>query len=193
MRIITKAIILSLLGGFLLVGTAYAHAAYLRSEPGDGAVVATSPERVDIWFKQELFRRKGENTITVTNADGNPVSVGDTIIDDDNRTRIWVALQPNLAPGVYFVAWKNLSLDDGHSAEGTFTFTIDPLAKETSTPIGVAVSTSVETLSATGTPNPSSTATLPVKSTPAGLPCAASVLPLFVLGGLVISRTRNRS
>lgn len=195
MRIITKSIILSLLGGLLLVGTAYAHAAYLRSNPGAGALIAAPPERVEIWFKQELFRRKGENTITVTNADGRTVSVGDTVIDDDNRSHIWVALQPNLAPGVYSVAWKNLSFDDGHPAEGTFHFTIDPQAKETSTPMGEeAAPTSVETLSVTATSNPLPTETLPVKSTPgAGLPCAASLIPLFVLGGLVLNRSRNRS
>lgn len=193
MRIITKALILSLLGGLLFVGTAYAHAAYLRSNPGADAIVAAAPERVEIWFKQELFRRKGDNAITVTNADGQTVSVGDALVDDDDRKHLWVAMQPNLAPGLYTVAWKNLSFEDGHPAEGMFSFMVDPQAKETSTPMGVdAAPTSGETPSATATPNPSPTATLPVKSTPTGLPCAASLIPLLVLGGLVL-RPHNRS
>jgi hypothetical protein len=130
----SKALIIGLVGGLLLVGIAYAHAAYVRSTPGADAVIATPPARVDIWFEQELFRRKGENTISVTAPDGQQVSVGDTVIDDDDRKHVWVNLKPDLAAGVYQVAWKNVSLEDGHPTEGSFSFTIDPQAA-TSTPM----------------------------------------------------------
>lgn len=75
-------------------------------------MIATPPTRVDIWFEQELFRRQGENTISVTDPDGRLVSTGDTMIDDDDRTYIWVSLQSGLSTGKYLVEWKNLSLED---------------------------------------------------------------------------------
>lgn len=127
--------ILLIVGGLLFVETAYAHAAYVRSSPGADAIIAAPPSRVDIWFAQELFRRKGENTITVTSPDGTIVSTSDTIIDDDDRTHIWVDLLPDMPPGKYLVEWKNVSLEDGHPSEGSFNFIIDPLEKVTSTPM----------------------------------------------------------
>jgi methionine-rich copper-binding protein CopC len=78
------------------VGPAQAHASYKRSEPGDGAVVSTPPQRVDIWFAQELFRRQGENWIHVSGPDGQPAHDGEPQIDDDDRAHMWVALKPGL-------------------------------------------------------------------------------------------------
>ena len=92
---------------------------------------------MDVWFSQELFRRKGENTIRVTAPDGTEASVGDTAIDDDDRTHIWVQLKPDLPAGVYQVHWRNVSLEDGHPYEDAFCFTIDPQAAATSTPMGI--------------------------------------------------------
>jgi methionine-rich copper-binding protein CopC len=135
MRKISFALLILILGGLLFVETAYAHAAYLRSNPGENAIIAAPPARVDIWFEQELFRRKGENTITVTSPDGKVVSSSDTPIDDDDRTHIWVDLQSGLPNGNYLVEWRNVSLEDGHPSEGSFNFIIDPLAKVTSTPM----------------------------------------------------------
>ena len=149
MRKISFALLILILGGLLFVETAYAHAAYLRSIPGADAIIAEPPSRVDIWFEQELFRRKGENTITVTSPDGKVVSTGDTTIDDDDRTHIWVDLQSGLPNGKYLVEWKNVSLEDGHPSEGSFNFIIDPQAKVTSTPM--------ESVTMTNTPPPQAT------------------------------------
>lgn len=97
MRTLIRALVIGVVGGLLLVGTAYAHAAYIRSNPGADAIVATPPSRVDVWFAQELFRRKGENTIHVSAQDGQEVSVGETTIDDDDRKHIWVQIQTRSA------------------------------------------------------------------------------------------------
>ncbi len=149
-----KALLIGLFiaGGLLFVETALAHSAYLRSNPGADAIIATAPAKVEIWFSQELFRRKGENTIHVSGADGQEVSSGETQIDDDDRTHIWVEVLPNLPAGTYLVEWRNISVEDGHSTEGSFNFTIDPQTAVTSTPMEESIG--IPTL--TNTPRPES-------------------------------------
>jgi hypothetical protein len=77
--------------------------------------------------------------------------VGDAQIDDDDRRRLTVALQPDLASGEYTVTWHTLSAEDGDEDEDTFTFTVDPEAQETSTPMSAGTN-SPATLAATSSP-----------------------------------------
>lgn len=107
-----------------LAATAYAHANLRRSIPAAGATVAQAPERVDLWFSSDLYRRKDENWIRVSDPDGRETSTGETTFDEDDRTHVWVNLRPGLPPGQYQVQWRNLSLEDGHSNEGGFAFTV---------------------------------------------------------------------
>jgi methionine-rich copper-binding protein CopC len=120
---------------FVGVGVVYAHADYARSEPGAGAVVAEAPARVDVWFTQDMFRRQGENWLHVAGPDGAEATAGEAVIDDDDRRHLWVELLPNLPAGEYTVTWHTLSAEDGDDEEGTFTFTVDPEAQVTSTPM----------------------------------------------------------
>ena len=197
-RRLTRALIIGLVGGLLLVGTAYAHAAYVRSNPGADAVVATPPARVDIWFAQELFRHKGDNTISVTAPDGQEVTVGDTTIDDDDRKHAWVNLKPNLAAGIYQVAWKNVSLEDGHPSEGSFSFTIDPQAAVTSTPMGTptpigkiaATATVPETAAAT--PSPASPTVAPTKPAASSGLCGLGAAPIIGLAAYVVVKNSRK-
>jgi methionine-rich copper-binding protein CopC len=161
------------LGGLLIVGPAQAHARYLRSEPGADAIVATPPARVDIWFTQELFRRQGENSIRVIGPGGDEVQVGETQFDEDDRKHIWVNLQSGLEAGVYQVEWRNLSVEDGHSEEGSFSFTLDPQAEATSTPMGEEPPVEA----ATQTPPASPSATEGAQETDTPLPEPGSVTP----------------
>jgi copper resistance protein C len=189
MRKITNALFAGLLGGLLLMGTAYAHAAYLRSEPGAGAVVAVPPVRVDIWFEQELFRRQGENTISVTGPDARHVSTGETSIDDDDRTHIWVNLLPGLPAGKYLVEWKNVSLEDGHPTTGSFTFTIDPQSQTASTPMLAPSSPTPKTvITSTISPQPVPSSDAPAASSATPSPCAAGMLPALGLFAFVLGR-----
>jgi methionine-rich copper-binding protein CopC len=199
MRTLIRALVIGVVGGLLLVGTAYAHAAYVRSSPGADAIIATPPARVDIWFAQELFRRKGENTIRVMASDGQEVSVGDTVIDDDDRKHVWMNLKPDLAAGVYQVVWKNVSLEDGHSSEGSFRFTIDPQAAATSTPmseptlIGHATVRPAATESAAATPSAAPSAATPTKAPPALTVCGLPVASIFGMAAYVtLTRSRRK-
>jgi len=180
----------------LVVISAEAHARFLRSEPGPGAVVSREPNRVDIWFTQDLFRRQGENWILVIGPGGVEVQSGEAQIDDDDRRHMWVVLKSPFEPGEYRVEWRNLSAEDGDDAKGEFSFTLDPQAEVTSTPM----------LDQTGTPFPSPypavTATFaaalptvevadhPDNGDSSG--CSLGLTPVFALAALGFSLRRRR-
>lgn len=202
------AVLLTLGLALIPLSGALAHADYLRSLPGDGAIVADSPERVEIWFTQEMFRREGENRIEVFGPDGLPVHVGSAQIDDDDRSHMWVNLQAPLSPGDHKVTWRTLSAADGDTEEGEFTFRIDPEAAATSTPMGEEPITSLPTSvpptasQATVPPPPppeapplatreASPAT-PTEIPPAGGSCGLGLLPLVGLLGIAFLPRRAR-
>jgi hypothetical protein len=191
MNIKTRAFWLVIVGGLLIAGSAYAHAGYVRSEPGDGAVIAAPPARVDLWFSQELFRRAGENWIRVVGPGEWIVHTGDAQIDDDDRKHLWVMLQPGLEPGVYRVEWRSLSAEDGDPDEGSFTFTLDPQAAATSTPMGMETPTASPTSSAV---EMASTDIAPSPSPPTseGGSCAPGLVPAAGLVGLVWLHRRRK-
>lgn len=126
--------LLAVLGALLAVSGAPAHAHLDRAEPEPGSSIPASPKRVDLWFNQELFREAGANVIDVYADDGTRVDTGDALLNDDDRRHLSVGLQPDLAPGEYRVAWRNLSAVDRDANEGEFSFTVDPAAAGPSPP-----------------------------------------------------------
>lgn len=118
----------TLLAAAILPTPVAAHAEYQRSSPPAGGALQAAPPRLDVWFTQELFRRAGENRLTVTSPDGQLAHTGDAVIDDADRKHLSIALKANLPAGTYTVAWASLSAQDGEHAEGTFSFRIDPRA-----------------------------------------------------------------
>ncbi len=174
----TKRRVLAVLGALALVSVVvtrvYAHAGYARSEPGAGAVIATAPSEVVIWFGQDMFRRAGENGIEVLGPDGAAVQTGAAAINDDDRRILSVPLAAGLTPGAYTVNWHTLSAEDGDDAEGSFTFTYDPAAAVTSTPMQP---------DATPTPLPAATSAL---VTPTAIPTSDGGVRCFGMPVLVI-------
>jgi methionine-rich copper-binding protein CopC len=112
----------ALAGLVLWTGSAGAHADYERSEPGDGATVAESPQRVDAWFGQEMRRAQGLPTMIVVNASGDTLNPEDAVLDDADRTHMYVDLPPDLPDGRYTAIWHTLSDEDGEEAQGAFHF-----------------------------------------------------------------------
>lgn len=190
-----------LLMGLIVVGanapTTYAHAEYDRSLPAADSVIATSPAVVEVWFTQELFRREGANRLEVIAPDGSQVDLGDSRIDDDDRTHVIVSLQPNLPAGRYTVRWFNTSLEDGHAEEGEFGFTIDPDAPATAPTEGSTVATPTVVPDPTLPPHtPTAPPVVPTStpSPPAATPGCFGGLILFpfLLGTLgMVSRSRK--
>jgi methionine-rich copper-binding protein CopC len=109
-----------------------AHARYASSEPGIGEVLQTPPTEVVIEFTQDLQKIAGRYDIQVTSAVPSPVTAGPAVIDDTDRSRMSVPLQPGLAVGRYVVRWANVSDEDGDPSEGGFSFYVgrEPTADE---------------------------------------------------------------
>ena len=110
-------LLLFLLWTGLAIQPLYAHAEYDHSEPAADAVVESAPTQVRVWFTQELFRRKGENSIEVYQADGTRVDLDDLAISDDDRTLMTVSLKPAVPAGLYTVRW-DLDLSGPHGDDG---------------------------------------------------------------------------
>jgi methionine-rich copper-binding protein CopC len=166
---------------------ALAHAEYERSDPGAGSVIPAPPVEVHIWFTQELFRREGENWIEVIDPNGDQVQQGEAVIDDDDRTHLWVALRDGLGTGEYLVRWRNLSAEDGDNDEGEFSFTVDPAAPEATQPPATATAENLPTLELSVTGAPSAT---PADGPASGLQCLGTAM--LGLGGIAFVWRRRR-
>jgi methionine-rich copper-binding protein CopC len=100
---------------------ANAHGAYESSVPAENEIVAESPERVDVYFGQELRRSGGLPDVFIVNEAGDTVST-ESALDDEDRTHVAVTLPPALPNGRYTVIWHTLSDQDGEEAQGAFHF-----------------------------------------------------------------------
>ena len=144
----------------------FAHAAYDRSTPGRDEVVATAPARVDVWFRQDVFRQQGSNFVRVFDDQDTQVSQGDGVIDDNDRKHIYADLPPGLASGRYIVRWMTLSDEDGDTANGAFCFYVgvQPTAAQQAECSALAGGTETPTPNvgaASGTPTPTAAAATP--------------------------------
>jgi methionine-rich copper-binding protein CopC len=99
---------------------AQAHAYPQHQVPAAGATVTTSQKEVAIDFDDGL--EPAFSSITVTDAQGKPVTSAKPAVDPANKKHMSVALN-GLAPGVYSVAWVAVA-DDGHRTQGHYSFTV---------------------------------------------------------------------
>jgi methionine-rich copper-binding protein CopC len=120
------AVLAALVASLAAVTAALAHAEPVEVNPGDGAVLAESPLAIEVRMSQEMARQAGANTLRVFDAAGAEVTRVDAVIDNADRRRLSVALPANLPPGDYTVRWTTLSAEDGDTAEGEWTFAVDP-------------------------------------------------------------------
>ncbi|MFL5759598.1 MAG: copper resistance CopC/CopD family protein [Thermomicrobiales bacterium] len=97
-----------------------AHAEYDHSNPAANAIVATAPSEVDIWFTERL--EPAGSSAQLFNKDGQPTPASSHMGGDPKE--LILTLPSGLANGTYSVVWSTLSADDGHPAQGYFTFTI---------------------------------------------------------------------
>ena len=185
-------LLLLLLWTGLAIQPLYAHAEYDHSEPAADAVVESAPTQVRVWFTQELFRRKGENSIEVYQADGTRVDLDDLVIDDDDRKLMTISLKPAVPAGLYTVRWVATSSEDGHQEKGEFTFTIGAAAGAGAVEAATATSVSVVVAEPAATePPPTAVATPAEQDAP--FSCFGVTLPLMmVMGAVVIGQRRNQ-
>lgn len=166
------AIVLALLLAALLTGggqRAFAHAGYDQSTPADGETVSDSPERVDVFFGQEIARQGGLPTMIVVNVFGDIVA-DEPVLDDTNRKHMYIDLPAALGIGRYTVIWHTLSDEDGEEARGAFHFFVGEVPGETT--------------SAT-TPPAAATVLPPPTIIDAGSGDGGSAVPLWALIGAI--------
>jgi methionine-rich copper-binding protein CopC len=130
----------------LVSSVALAHGDLESANPAPDSTVTGAPERVTARFTEELDPEGSR--MLVFDADDQAVDLGDGGPDltDPDRTSMTVGLQPDLGDGVYRVEWVTQSAEDGHTEEGSFTFTVDSTATESATPQVVAPATTPEPL-----------------------------------------------
>jgi len=101
---------------------ANAHAFLDHATPAVGSTVHTPPPQVKVWFTQRL--EPAFSAVQVSDANGKRVDKADSRVDPADPTVLVVTL-PRLAPGMYRVTWRVLSIDS-HVTEGDFRFEIAP-------------------------------------------------------------------
>jgi copper transport protein len=138
--LIVAWLVLSL--GVLLVGTADAHALLVRSDPPANAELLQAPATIELWFSEPL--ESGFSSARVLDAFGQEMPVGTASVDAADLHHLSLPVN-ELAPGIYTVAWKTLSIADGHEWYGSFPFTV--LNPDGSRPSGTAVDLGLETRS----------------------------------------------
>lgn len=101
-----------------------AHARLKRATPPVGGTVAVAdlPAELRIWFSEGIEPSFIE--CRVMDAEGNQVDLRDPRVDPEDHTEIRVSL-PRLAPGLYRVSWRVVSVDT-HRTNGTFPFHVEP-------------------------------------------------------------------
>lgn len=120
--------VVAVLFGCMVVGSSLwglpaveAHAVLDRSIPSAGSELLIVPSQIEMWFTEPIEPAySGARLLDTT---GTEISTPPTITDPNDPYRLTLPL-PTLAPGVYTVAWHNLSSADGHQWQGAFAFTV---------------------------------------------------------------------
>ena len=99
-----------------------AHATLVRSQPDAGEVLTAPPAQIQFWFSERL--EPLFHAVRITNDKTGTVPTQDLRVDKTDPTLLTVSVAP-LPPGSYRVQYRVLSRD-GHVAEGSFSFTIQP-------------------------------------------------------------------
>lgn len=117
-----------LIGGLLLLSSwgasavgVEAHGVIERSVPAAGSELTVAPTVIEMWFTEPI--EPAFSGARLLDTAGNEIPTAPTTTDPNDPYRLTLPL-PTLAPGVYTVAWHNLSSADGHQWQGAFPFTI---------------------------------------------------------------------
>src|SRR6266568_1249621 len=118
-RAIVALILLLVATVYCLVPTsALAHAYLDHADPPPGSTLAQAPTQLRLTFSEQVDSAFSQ--VHVLNARRETIDRGDGAVAADDPRAMVVSLQPGLADGVYTVAWRTLSADDGHSESGAY-------------------------------------------------------------------------
>jgi copper resistance protein C len=102
------------------VGTVSAHSYPQTMNPAPNARLETVPAHVGITYDSNIVQ--SGTSLVLLDSTGAPVAV-----QPDTTSGRQSSVQPtsDLVPGPYTVAWTSLSADDGHQAQGFYTFVLN--------------------------------------------------------------------
>ncbi|GGQ12142.1 copper resistance protein CopC [Streptomyces roseolilacinus] len=121
-RLLALLLLTAALLGTALSGTASAHSTLTGSDPVDGAVAATAPQRVTLTFSEQVAL--GDDSIRVLEPSGRRADTGELRdLCSGSVVRYGVDLRDGLPEGTYVVAWQAVSADS-HPISGAFSFSI---------------------------------------------------------------------
>lgn len=99
---------------------AQAHAALLRSDPADNAILAGPPAEARLWFSEAISTQFSSAQILDIN--GQPVE--HVSLKVEPAERLLIVTLPDLPEGLYSIRWKVLSEADGHFTQGLLVFAV---------------------------------------------------------------------
>ena len=102
-----------------------AHATYKNSDPANGAIVSSMPATITASFTERL--EPSESRMQLFDSSGAEIAGASTSPGSDDYTMV-LTVPAGLPNGTYSVLWHTLSNDDGHTANGYFTFTVGSAA-----------------------------------------------------------------
>jgi copper transport protein len=110
--------------------TALAHGLIERAEPPVGGATASAPTRVRIWFTEPIEPRFSRLEVYPAGS-SSQIDLGDVKREGDRS--LAVSLPPRLPDGAYIVVWQVLTLSDGHTTSGSYSFGVGVAAEPTQT------------------------------------------------------------
>jgi len=103
----------------LINASALAHAYLDHADPPPGSILAQAPTQLRLVFSERL--EASFSQVHVLNTGRESVDRGGSHSDPDDPLALLVSLPPGLPDGVYTVAWRTVSADDGHAETGAYT------------------------------------------------------------------------
>ena len=106
----------------LAASAAYAHAQLEKATPAVGGTVA-SPSEIRLKFSEGVEPRF--SSIALSSEGGAAAPLGAPSVDPADNSVLIAKVAKTLAPGVYTVTWRAVSVDT-HKTQGSFDFTVKP-------------------------------------------------------------------
>lgn len=115
---IKKLFLITFILFIVSVNNAFGHTGLESSSPQDGEVITAGPNDIKMTFETKVEQG---STFEVTNANGEPISIENITLSNNQLTG---RLLNELANGAYKVNWKIIGAD-GHPIEGEFSFSVN--------------------------------------------------------------------
>ncbi len=111
------------------------------SNPGDGAILNSEPDKVSVTFSDDTDATKTTMQVFYAkdrNATQTPADNGDGKVDSANPDTINATLKDGLGDGVYFVKYHGVDKASGATVDDQFDFTVDHTATASAGNTGTA-------------------------------------------------------